>query len=162
MGSNEKTGEAAKRALVSLRKALGKTQQTFAVEILKTAVATVARYETSNPPRGDVLLRLSNIAADHRQLGLSDEFLCIYLDQVLENVARSKTTPAGTMFIIPENQQRESHGYLLLKLEGQQQVDDAMALMQKRRGPVSDGTEQTRKHLDAMASGRRGLRGQKK
>jgi len=49
------------RALIELRKLLGETQQQFASR-LGTAITTIARYETSRPPRGRVLARLEQIA----------------------------------------------------------------------------------------------------
>ena len=150
MAQNEMNGDATRRALVGLRKALGKTQQAFAVEFLKVAVATVARYETSNPPRGDVLLRLSEIAAEHGEFSLKDEFLYLYLDDVLQKVK-------GNMFVVPETADNEPHGFLLLRLDNQKQVDDAIALLRKRRGPIEDGTGPIRDMMDAALSGRRGI-----
>ena len=73
-------------AVVSLRKALGMTQQRFAVEALKTAISTVARYETSHPPRGKVLIRLSQIAKRNNFVDISREFLKYYLDEVFDGL----------------------------------------------------------------------------
>ncbi len=52
------------QAVLELRKAMGMTQTTFAIKVLKMAVSTVARFETSTPPRGDVLIKLAAIAHD--------------------------------------------------------------------------------------------------
>jgi hypothetical protein len=41
---------------------MGMTQQRFAVEVVKTAIGTVAVWETSNPPHGETLLRLAEVA----------------------------------------------------------------------------------------------------
>jgi transcriptional regulator with XRE-family HTH domain len=49
------------QALIELRKLLGETQQQFANR-LGTAITTIARYETTRPPRGRVLVRLEQIA----------------------------------------------------------------------------------------------------
>jgi hypothetical protein len=55
----------ASEALVTLRRTLGCNQQRFSSEILQIAIGTLARYETSNPPTGDLLIRLSEIALQH-------------------------------------------------------------------------------------------------
>lgn len=62
-------------ALVALRHHLGLTQQRFAVEVMDSAVTTVARWETTFPPRGDVLLRLTTIAEKNDRPDLADVFL---------------------------------------------------------------------------------------
>lgn len=49
------------QALIELRKLIGETQQQFANR-LGTAITTIARYETTRPPRGRVLVRLEQIA----------------------------------------------------------------------------------------------------
>jgi hypothetical protein len=46
MSEHRKPRDAASDALIALRTAMGKTQAAFAVEVLKTAVTTIARYET--------------------------------------------------------------------------------------------------------------------
>jgi transcriptional regulator with XRE-family HTH domain len=79
---SEKKRSDASEALIALRKAMGKTQQTFAVEVLKTAIGTIARYESSDPPRGDVLLRLRDIAREQGLIGAADEFQRIWLQEV--------------------------------------------------------------------------------
>jgi transcriptional regulator with XRE-family HTH domain len=48
-------------ALIELRALLNETQQQFANR-LGTAVTTIARYETSRPPKGRVLAQLEQIA----------------------------------------------------------------------------------------------------
>jgi transcriptional regulator with XRE-family HTH domain len=62
MKDPEKPRHAASQAVIDLRKALGMTQQQFAVEVLGTAVTTIARYETTHPPPRDVLERLWKIS----------------------------------------------------------------------------------------------------
>lgn len=98
---------------------MGKTQQAFAVEILGTAITTVARYETSHPPRGEVLLRLADIAAENQLLDLRDEFRSLYLDEVMSNLkfnlVINPVTPARAV----------KYGYVILKLEGDEQIKRA-------------------------------------
>jgi transcriptional regulator with XRE-family HTH domain len=128
MKGNEKIRNAAREAIIELRKSLGKTQQSLAVDVLKTAVTTVARYETSHPPSGEALLRLANIAADHGKIELSEEFKFLYLEEVLQtlnfNLIVSKAQPG-----------RDTKGYLILRLSGQQEIDDAIELIRKRSRP---------------------------
>jgi transcriptional regulator with XRE-family HTH domain len=100
MVEHQKTRDAASEALIELRKAMGKTQQTFAVEVLKTAIGTVARYETSDPPRGEVLRRLEEIARKHHLYELAAKFDLIYRKEMLKSlvsqlawIPATETTP---------------------------------------------------------------------
>lgn len=54
----------ASEALKALRAALGETQQQFAHRV-GMAITTIARYETSRPPRGSVLVTFANIAEEN-------------------------------------------------------------------------------------------------
>ena len=88
MERDEKTqkdasGLVAARLVAALRKALGMTQQAFASHI-KTAVTTVARWETNNPPpRGEALLKLAAVAQDTgHSAAIAEELLKLYLDDV--------------------------------------------------------------------------------
>lgn len=93
--SNETTRNAASDALIELRKGMGLTQQRFAVEVLKSSIGTVARYETNDPPRGDVLVRLSVIARQHGFPELSSRFEYLFMDEVLGKLSyRLSTFPA--------------------------------------------------------------------
>jgi transcriptional regulator with XRE-family HTH domain len=70
-------------ALVDLRKAMGLSQQKFAVEILDSAITTVSRYETGNPPpRGSVLLRLREVASERGFPEIADRFLRVWLQDI--------------------------------------------------------------------------------
>jgi transcriptional regulator with XRE-family HTH domain len=55
------------------RLAIGQTQQQFA-QTMKTAITTIARYETSRPPRGSALVRLAQLAWDNGQREFADFF----------------------------------------------------------------------------------------
>src|ERR1019366_425037 len=103
MREHETPRNEASAAVIALRKALGMTQQRFAVETLKTAITTVARYETSHPPRGPVLLRLAEIAEQSGQLAYRDSaegggsafiklalvFQRLYIEEVIQNLGRT-------------------------------------------------------------------------
>lgn len=60
-------------ALIQLRALLGETQQRFANR-LGTAVTTIARYETSRPPKGKVLAQLEQIARKEGKGECADVF----------------------------------------------------------------------------------------
>ena len=80
---------AASCAALALRTALGMTQQQFAVEIVKTAIGTVAVWETGRPPKGDVLLRLADVAWEHGQWLLAEEFSKLFLEEVMPRLRRT-------------------------------------------------------------------------
>jgi transcriptional regulator with XRE-family HTH domain len=78
----EKQRSAASQAVLALREAMGKTQQTFAVEVMKTSIGTIARWETADPPRGDALLRLRSVAREAGLDHLAQWFERIWLQEV--------------------------------------------------------------------------------
>lgn len=85
----EKERSPASEALIALRKAMtgkkgrpGMTQQDFAVHVLGTSIGTVARYETTEPPKGDVLLKLRSIAKQIRQEDIAETFQRLWLEEV--------------------------------------------------------------------------------
>jgi len=57
------------QAVRELRTALGESQQAFAYR-MKTAIRTIARYETVRPPKGRALAELQQVATDtgHQKL----------------------------------------------------------------------------------------------
>lgn len=59
-----KTRNPISEALVQLRAGLKETQQQFANR-MHTAITTIARYETSRPPKGKVLAELERIAIEN-------------------------------------------------------------------------------------------------
>lgn len=60
-------------AVRALRGALGESQQEFAYR-MKTAIRTIARYETTRPPKGRVLAHLKEIAIQNRREDLAEVF----------------------------------------------------------------------------------------
>jgi transcriptional regulator with XRE-family HTH domain len=60
-------------AVRKLRKELGESQQQFAYR-MKTAIRTVARYETIRPPKGKVLRQLEVMAAENNLPHLAEVF----------------------------------------------------------------------------------------
>jgi len=114
----EQTDNEASLALVAFRKALGLTQQAFAVEIMKSAVTTVARWETGNPPpRGDALVRLAEAADEHGLPKFGNEFRYLYMDEVIGSLKFH-----GLSRVYSESEYHEPRGYLIRKLGGSDYV----------------------------------------
>ncbi len=96
-------------AVRKLRTLLGETQQEFA-NTVKTAIRTIARYETVRPPSGEVLLQLAAIAKDramgkHKDvaiplLQISDFFHWRYVDEVLNNLGFEILTSADRGLLV--------------------------------------------------------------
>jgi transcriptional regulator with XRE-family HTH domain len=99
-------------AVIELRTSLGDTQQQFA-ERLHTALSTVARYETSRPPAGGMLLRLA-VIAEQRAIGrqaddakvlieLATGFQRLYLEEVFGTIGVNhnllRTFPDGETYV---------------------------------------------------------------
>lgn len=63
----------ASEAVRELREALGQTQQEFA-NSLKVAITTVARWETTRPPRGPALAKLVNLANENGFFHITEMF----------------------------------------------------------------------------------------
>src|ERR1041385_9011615 len=97
MNDNEKRRHDASSAVAALRKEMAMNQTSFAVEVLKVAVSTLARYETSTPPRRDVLHKLAVIAGREalspectpeqrtRYVELRDTFRVLYFKDSFED-----------------------------------------------------------------------------
>jgi transcriptional regulator with XRE-family HTH domain len=78
----KKPRDAGSLALKDLRERMKLTQAQFAVQVLDTAVTTIARYETSHRPPGEVLLRLRSIARDRGYQDLAARMEHIWLEDV--------------------------------------------------------------------------------
>jgi hypothetical protein len=104
-----KPRDAASEALIALRLAMGKTQAAFAVEVLKTAVTTIARYETSHRPPGDVLLRLADIANEHGLAELQSKFQLFYLEDAMRNLG-------SKLVMVPRTGTEPARGFLTMSL----------------------------------------------
>lgn len=69
--------------------ALGHTQQEFA-QVLKTAISTIARWETKDPPKGDALLQLADVAWRKDQTTLSMDFEILYLKHIMPRLKNKR------------------------------------------------------------------------
>ncbi len=82
-------------AVRMLRKGLGDTQQQFALR-LRTALRTVARYETTRPPSGKTLAQLIAIARDSGFI----EYAAIFNAALQEELGVTDTYPADNRFTL--------------------------------------------------------------
>ena len=71
--SEDELAKSVSDAVRKLRKELGESQQQFAYR-MKTAIRTVARYETVRPPKGKVLRQLATMSAENNLPHLADVF----------------------------------------------------------------------------------------
>src|SRR5579864_8792717 len=110
------------RAVIELRIALGETQQAFAAR-LGTAIATVARYETSRPPSVVALVQLALIA---QKAGRSD--LVKLFMSVLGLQLRFTDIQGGHLMLgaFGDN----PRGYMLLNLQGKKAQGYAQAFFE--------------------------------
>jgi hypothetical protein len=141
----KKTRDDASQALIDLRTKMGKTQAAFAVEVLKTAVTTIARYETSHRPPGDVLIRLSDIAREHGFHELASKFRLFYLEDVLKVIGSQIT-------MVPEEGSTPAHGYLTTFLSDELEVRLAQAFILIRARLKSPDSKVKRKAVSAVES----------
>lgn len=119
----QKMRHPASEALVTLRAALGMTQSEFSRNILSTSKITLARYETSHPPSGDLLLRLAAIAAKHGQRELQRTFQILYYEELFKQLGGPRLTVIATT---------PPKGYLMLELIGAEELKAGELLMSLR------------------------------
>jgi hypothetical protein len=82
----------ASQALIDLRKALGDmTQQDLAVKVLECAVATISRYESFGPPKGEALLKLRDVAHEKGLVEIAGRFQELWLAEVYEGMTGIET-----------------------------------------------------------------------
>ena len=68
-------------AVRALRTALGESQQAFAYR-MKTAIRTIARYETARPPKGLILIAFLNVAVAAGEHDLAKIFRKALCDKI--------------------------------------------------------------------------------
>jgi transcriptional regulator with XRE-family HTH domain len=121
MVQHEKKRDAASEALIALRTSMGKTQAAFAVEVMKTAVTTIARWETSHAPPPNVVLRLSEIAAQQSLHELRDAFRKLYIDGVLAEIrsaVKAVSTSLGGFMMLPDPTSDDAMDLIAISLDG--------------------------------------------
>ena len=91
---------------------MGKTQAQFAVQVVETAVTTVARWETSHPPQGDLLLRLGEIAQQQGMFDLRNVFRKLYAKEAVRKLGFD-------LMRIQETETEPAHGYYFKHISGE-------------------------------------------
>jgi transcriptional regulator with XRE-family HTH domain len=109
MDGHEKPRDKASETLIELRSKMGKSQASFAVEVMKTAVTTIARWENDAPPRGETLLRLRDIAIEQKLFLLANKFELIYRQELEKPLLSELTWVGATQF-------QPAHGLLSISL----------------------------------------------
>jgi DNA-binding transcriptional regulator YiaG len=89
MKTHEKKRNPASAAIIELRTRLDMTQQDFAVNVLKSAVSTPARWESRFPPHGKKLLELEKLAQKHGFTDLARRFRLLYNQQQIRKLVNS-------------------------------------------------------------------------
>jgi hypothetical protein len=135
MRSHEKSRDAASKAVIALRTALGKTQQEFAVEVVKTTIGTVAVWETTRPPRGDALIRLADVANENGYPAFAEEFRELYADEVW---AKLKILKIKRPWPRKVTQQPELDGYVMASYHGLKDALDTAAFLERRARDLRD------------------------
>lgn len=104
-------------ALLRLRRALGKTQQTFAVEVFPCAISTIARWETITPPEGDALDQLASIAYQHKLYDIGNLFLKARVEETKKKWSEMKEQ-FPDFFMIQKTDAEREHGYMVKRFDG--------------------------------------------
>jgi transcriptional regulator with XRE-family HTH domain len=125
------------QAVIDLRVTLGDTQQAFASR-LGTAIATIARYETSRPPTGTALASLAVVAQEAGRGDLVLEFM-----GELGKELRLRDIKGGHFTVDASGD--NPRGYLLLNIEGKGARAYASAFYETFQRFTMGSAEQKRK-----------------
>lgn len=135
-------------ALIELRKALKMSQAEFAIKLMDVAPITVYRLETTDPPRGDTLLRLAEIAdkapceiySDEKDPDepsewdvlqeLRDRLLGMFLDDVVSRI--------GVPFFQIVEKGKRRHAFLLMRLNDTESMGAAYSFVTASKALHSD------------------------
>jgi transcriptional regulator with XRE-family HTH domain len=172
----------ASKAVIELREALGLSQGEFASKVLLLSEISVARYETSHPPRGEQLLRLKEIAdrqaswllqkvedkrtdaseKDPRDLEkmltyvrLAERFASLYIEDLVKLSPREFVT-------VRASANEPEHGYLVLRVDGIENViaaQDFLSVIQGLKSKNKKKKAAALKALDAMEEARKAIDG---
>jgi transcriptional regulator with XRE-family HTH domain len=123
--------------ICALRALLGDSQQAFSNR-LGLAINTIARYETSREPTGEVLLKFADVAEQHGHWQLCDYFRTRYVDEVFKNLG-------SRLITIPKTKNDPARGYLILRLNSEHALHGAQNFLVLLSGLDSSDPE-IRKH----------------
>lgn len=121
------------------------TQAEFAVLVLKTAVTTIARYETSHPPEGDLLRRLWEAAEQHKLYELRDRFKELFAENAL-------TTLGFDLMSIPKTDAEVEHAILMKRVYGALAIQLAQSFLIVADALNSELESTKATALDALAA----------
>ena len=133
MRRHKKTRTEASRAVIALRHALGKTQQEFA-QLLKTAISTIGRWETKDPPKGDALLQLAEAAWRHDQTAICGDFELLFLDETLPRLRKNMLQRIG-----------EDSGYVVCRYDTSRDVPSAAEFLDRSARRLAQPTTKEEK-----------------
>ena len=97
-------------AVRALRQSLGESQQQLAFR-MKTAIRTIARYETTRPPKGKVLAHFKQIAAENGREDLAEVFA-----QALAEELKLPSFSGFNLDVTAKNQREEFYGSVMLAM----------------------------------------------
>jgi transcriptional regulator with XRE-family HTH domain len=119
-------------AVRDLRSALGETQQTFASR-MKTAIRTVARWETTRPPSGASLAQLERLAATK---GLED-LTAVFRAALADELGNWETSSYTSVYSEPRTESEKLWvAALLATLRNPQYADRRARLIPLLREPA--------------------------
>jgi transcriptional regulator with XRE-family HTH domain len=124
------------KGVYELRTLLGDSQQAFSNR-LGLALNTIARYETSREPTGEVLL-LSDLAEQHGHFQLRDFFRTRYIDEVFRKLNFQ-------LLMVPRTKSEPARGYLMLRLEGDAELEYAQSVLSIHAASRSTDSETRQK-----------------
>lgn len=133
-------------AMIKLRQALGDNQQQFANRT-KTAVTTIARYETIRPPKGRILAQLARIAETagrHDIAKIFDEALQSELGTMEARLTATEQVLSSAMIDVyraAPNQLITAIEELIKRIKNDpvrlNQLESLLVLLRKDSGPVN-------------------------
>ncbi len=132
-------------AVRELRNRLNETQQKFANR-METAIATIARYETSRSPSGEALLKLRSIAEQNGHYDLAAIFDATYLEDALRDRQVGLVT-------LPQDAEGLTKSFLVARLDGPEQIELAQRFMRQLAGSEpGDAMEQIQRALSTTSA----------
>jgi transcriptional regulator with XRE-family HTH domain len=145
---------ASSKAVRELRELLGFSQTELA-GVLDVSLGTVARWETSKPPRGEHLLRLKKIADSHAvSLGeeekwsaladLAAQFAKLYMQEVIES--------SPEKYMVIRRKGEPTHCLLAMKIEGEEATDAVISLVYLIKASAGKNPSKRAKALQLLAS----------
>lgn len=96
MRSSTRKKHLTSEVLIALRHELGLTQQLFAIK-LGCAITSVGRWESSDPPAGETLVRLARFCNQNNQPQFRDKFMAAAVNGIINEVFWKEKEKAGVV-----------------------------------------------------------------